>query len=79
MLNLPDVFYPQSFALFSLFVIINIGIVFLAEFLGTFMMQLDTKFHMPPYTDSLVTAIKPKDKYRFCAAAILIIYIVQKD
>jgi hypothetical protein len=35
------------------------------------MIYLHIKLQMPSFNDSLVTAIKPKAKYRFHAAAML--------
>jgi hypothetical protein len=37
-----------------------------------------TKFQMPSCNGSLVIAIKPKSKYRFHAATMLLFYILQK-
>jgi hypothetical protein len=41
-------------------------------------MCLHTKFHMPVSSEPLVIAVKPKTKYRFHAAAMLLFYILQK-
>jgi hypothetical protein len=42
------------------------------------MICLHTKFHVPNSNNLLIVAIKPKVKYRFYAAAILLSYILQK-
>jgi hypothetical protein len=47
------------------------------ESVGIYMFYLCTKFHRPSSNGSLVTAIKPKDKYRFQTAAILLCCILQ--
>jgi len=53
--------------------------VFPTEFVGMFMTYLRTKFYMSCYMDSLLITIKPKAKYRFHAAAMLLFYLLPKE
>jgi hypothetical protein len=62
----------------SIFLISYLEIIFNAEFVGKFMMYHYTKFYMSNSNGSLVIAIRPKDKYRFNADAILS-YILQNE
>jgi hypothetical protein len=47
------------------------------KFVGMFMNYLHTKFHMPHTDGSIVTILKSKGRYRFCATAMLF-YILQE-
>jgi hypothetical protein len=45
--------------------------MFHTKFVDTYMMYNHTKFDAPSLNGSLVVAVKPKDKQRFCTATML--------
>jgi hypothetical protein len=49
----------------AMFFIDGLEIILNTEFVGTFMIFIHTKFHMPISDGSLDTAVNPKAKYRF--------------
>jgi hypothetical protein len=53
--------------------------MFSTAFLDMFTIYFYTKFHMPSSNSSLITATKPKAKYRFCTVIVLFFYIIQKN
>jgi len=48
------------------------------EFMGLFVICLHNRFHMFSFNGSLVTAIKPKAKYKFHTVTMLMSHILQK-
>jgi len=61
-----------------MFIILDILIIFHTEFLGMIMICLLAKFHMSSLSDSLVTAMEPRTKYR-SHAATMSFSILQKE
>jgi hypothetical protein len=61
-----------------MFLIFDLVRIFNIEFVGTCIIYLSTKFHMPDSNGSLVIVIKPKAVCRFRASAIFFSYILPK-
>jgi hypothetical protein len=59
----------------AMFLIFRLEVVFNTVFVGMYVIYLRTEFNIPNFSGSLVTAMKPKDKYRFLATANLLFYI----
>jgi hypothetical protein len=56
------------------FLIVDLYTLIDAEFAQVFLIYLHSKFHMPHSNDPLVIAIKTEAKYRFHAAAMLVLH-----
>jgi hypothetical protein len=60
----------------AMFLIVDSGTIFNRKFLSMCMICLHAKIHVLNSNSLLIVAIKPKAKYRFHAAAILLSYIL---
>jgi hypothetical protein len=60
----------SKFRTVFVFVTANLKSTFHAQFVGTFMIDVHTKFHMPSSNSSVFIAVKQKVKGEFCITAI---------
>jgi hypothetical protein len=60
------------------FVMINMSNISQTTLSNVFMTHFSIKFHILVPSGSLAITTKPKSKYRFCAVAHLLYYVLQK-
>jgi hypothetical protein len=75
-LNLPDITFKCSVV--AVFVIVNISNISQTKLSNVFMIHLSIKFHTSVSSGSLAVASELKSKYKFCAVANLLCYVLQK-